>query len=118
MPIHKGGHKEEPLNYRPVSLTSIVAKMFEKIVKDTWLKFLEETNTLTSGQFGFKEGNSCITNLLSFNLCVIDMTQEREGWVDCIYLNLKKAFDKVPHKRLLWQLENVRGFEGSLGNRV
>ena len=43
MPIHKGGHKEEELNYRPVSLTSIVAKMCEKIVKDIWLKFLEET---------------------------------------------------------------------------
>ena len=46
VPIHKGGDKEEPLNYRPVSLTSIVTKMCEKIVKDRYLKFLEETNTL------------------------------------------------------------------------
>ena len=46
VPIHKGGDKEEPLNYRPVSLTSIVARMCEKIVKNRWLKFLEETNTL------------------------------------------------------------------------
>ena len=42
------------------------------------------------------------------------MTQERERWVDCIYLNLKKAFDKVPHKRLLWKLKNVRGLKGGL----
>ena len=61
VPIHKGGDKEEPLNYRPISSTSVVAKIFEKIV-DRWLKFLEETNTLLVGQFGFEGEKSCITN--------------------------------------------------------
>ena len=46
VPIHKVGGKEEPLNYKPVSLTSVEAKYCEKIVKDRWMKFLEETNTL------------------------------------------------------------------------
>ena len=101
VPIHKGRDKEKTLNYIPVSLTSVVAKTYEKIVKDRWLNFLEETNTLSSGQFGFRRGRSCITNLLSFYARVIDVTQEREGWVDCIYLELKKACDKVTHKRLL-----------------
>ena len=41
----KGGDKEEPLNYKPVLLSSVVAKICEKIVKDIWLKFLEEINT-------------------------------------------------------------------------
>ena len=45
--IHKGGDKEEPLNQRLVSLTSIVATICEKIEKDRWLKFLEETNRLS-----------------------------------------------------------------------
>ena len=107
MPIHKGVDKEEPLNYRPVSLTSIVVKICEKIVKDRELNFFEEINTLSGGQFEFGRERSCITNLLNFYLRVIDVTQEREGWVDCIYLDLKKAFDKVSHKRLLWKLENV-----------
>ena len=39
------------------------------------------------------------------------MTQEREGSVDCIYLDLKKAFDNVPHKSLLWKLKNVGGLK-------
>ena len=66
MPIHKGGDKKEPLNYRPVSFINVVAKICGKIVKDRWLKFLEETNTLSGGQFGFRGGRTCITNLLSF----------------------------------------------------
>ena len=64
--IHKGGNKEEPLYYRSVSLTSVVAKIYEKIVKNRWLKILEETNTLSGGQFGFRGGRSYITNLLTF----------------------------------------------------
>ena len=47
VPMHKGGDIEEPLNYKPVSLTNIVAKICEKRVKDRWLKFSEETNTLS-----------------------------------------------------------------------
>ena len=71
------------------------------------MKILEERNTLLGGQFGFRGGRSCITNLLSFYSRVIDVTQEREDWVDCFYLDFNKAFDKVPHKKLLWNLGNV-----------
>ena len=45
---------------------------------------------------------------------MIDVTHEREGWVNCIYLDLKNGFGKVPHKRLLWKLENVGGLKGGL----
>ncbi len=103
IPIYKSGNKEEPLNYRPVSLTSIVCKLCERIIKKQWIGFLEKENILTKRQFGFKES----TNMLRFYSRVIDTIQEREGWADCIYFDLKKAFDKVPHERLLWKLENV-----------
>ena len=82
VPIHKGGDKEEPLHYIPASLTSVVAKICEKIVKDKWLKFLEETNTFSGCQFGFRGGRSCITNLLSFyssDWC--DIGKRRVGWL-------------------------------------
>ncbi len=44
VPIFKGGNKENPLNYRPVSITSVVAKVAERIVKNRWMEYLEETH--------------------------------------------------------------------------
>ena len=116
VPIYKGGSRENPMNYRPVSLTSVVGKMCERIVKDAWIKYLEDSNVLTSCQFGFRKGSSCSANLLSFYSRVVDIVQERNGWVDSIYLDLKKAFDKVPHKRLLWKIKNYGGIGGRLLN--
>ena len=114
VPIFKGGNNEDPLNYRPVSLTSVVAKICEKVIKCKWTKYLEDNKVITDAQFGFREGRSCTTNLISFYSRIIDTVQERDGWADCVYLDLKKAFDKVPHKRLIWKLENIGGVKGKL----
>ena len=114
VPIYKGGSKENPLNYRPVSLLSVVGKMCEKIVKEKWMRHLEEKNVLTNCQYGFRKGRSCTANLLSYYAKVFDIVQERDGWVDSVYLDLKKAFDKVPHKRLLWKIKNYGGVGGKL----
>ena len=55
-----------------------------------------------------------MTNLLSFYTRVIDVVQERDGWVDTVYLDIKKAFDRVPHRRLLWKVEHVGGLSGTM----
>ena len=114
VPIYKGGEKEDPLNYRPVSLTSVMCKLCEKVIKKRWIDFLEKEEMLNKRQFGFREGSSCVMNLLSFYSRVTDVIQERDGWVDCVYLDLKKAFDTVSHRKLLFKLKTQGGVDGKL----
>ena len=59
-----------------------------------------------------------MSNLLSFYDRVTKVLQEREGWVDYVYLGLKKAFDKMLHKRLKWKLRMGGGVGGKLLNWI
>ena len=61
----------------------------ESVITKRWNDYLERKKILTNGQFGFWKGRLCATNLLCLHSRVIDVVQERVGWVD---------FDKVPHK--------------------
>jgi hypothetical protein len=105
-PIHKKGTRSRVDNYRPVSLTSIVSKTLEKIIRDHLLKHLETSGVMTAAQHGFTRGRSCLTNLLE---TLEDWTKALdEGFgVDALYLDYKKAFDTVPHRRLL---QKLRGY--------
>ena len=68
VPLYKKGNRQCPLNYRSVSLTSVVCKVIEKLIRKKWVVVvhLEKFNMLTDRQFGFRKGKSCVTNLLSF----------------------------------------------------
>ena len=54
--------------------------------------------------------------LIKFYSRVIDITQKRDGWVDCIDLDIKMAFDKIPQRRLLCKLKHIGGLKGTLKN--
>ena len=103
-PIFKKGNKCEPGNYRPISLTSVVIKIFERIVKDRIVSFLDRHKLIMDTQHGFRNNRSCLTNLLEFYNHVFSNYDERIP-SDVIYLDFKKAFDTVPHKRLLIKLK-------------
>jgi len=65
-PIFKKGKKEDPGNYRPVSLTSIPGKVMEQLIPDVIIKQVVEKNFIRSSQHGFTKGKSCLTNLIAF----------------------------------------------------
>ena len=112
VPIFKGGDKTRIGNYRPVSLTSIVCKVFEKIIKHHIVIHLEQEDLLLPSQHGFRTGRSCLTNLIEFLEFATDHLDKGNN-ISVIYLDFCKAFDKVPHRRLLVSLEN-HGLGGSI----
>ena len=104
IPLFKKGSRNKSENYRPVSLTSVICKLLERLIKDHMVEFLVKHKLLNSSQHGFLKARSCLTNMLCF-------LEEITKWidvgspVDIIYLDFQKAFDKVPHQRLLLKLK-------------
>ena len=105
-PIFKKGSKADVGNYRPVSLTSVLCKAMEGILKDAIMDHLISNELLGQSQHGFLAGKSCLTNLLEY-LNVLTRLVDEGHSVDVLYLDFSKAFDKVPHSRLLDKLAAV-----------
>ena len=64
VPIYKKGSKDDPNNYRPISLTSIPCNVLESIIRDQLMEHLQSENLLADAQHGFRPGRSCATQLL------------------------------------------------------
>ena len=104
-PIFKNkGNKSSPGNYRPVSLTAVICKIFEKFVRDALCKHFTDNNLLSEEQYGFCKGRSCTTQLLvTLNDWMHSLDKKLP--LDAAYLDFRKAFDSVPHLRLLTKLK-------------
>jgi len=105
-PVFKKGPRSDVGNHRPISLTSVPCKIMESIIKDRIVRFLESSEFFSRYQHGFVKGRSCLTNLL----------ETFEAWtkalddgydVHIVYLDYRKAFDTVPHSRLLDKLKAI-----------
>jgi hypothetical protein len=102
--IYKKGSKTDMGNYRPISLTSILCKIIESIIRDHIMKHLIENCLISNKQYGFMKGRSTALQLLHM-LDKWTEFLEGEGQIDAIYTDFEKAFDKVPHKRLIKKLQ-------------
>ena len=111
-PIHKGGTRSQAANYRLISLTNQLCRIFESIIRDFIVAHLESNETINGTQHGFRKGGSCLSNLLQF-LDQVTRSIEEDECVDVIYLDFAKAFDKVPHGRLMEKLD-----KHGIGGRV
>ncbi|GAB0183458.1 mitochondrial enolase superfamily member 1 [Grus japonensis] len=99
-PVFIQGTKEDPGNYKPISLTSIPGKVMEQLILEVIFKHMEEKKVIGGGQHGFTKGKSCLTNLIA------DMTgRVDEGRaVDVVYLDFSKVFDTVSCNILIGKL--------------
>ena len=84
--------------------------MLETLIRYKIVKHLEQNNLLKNSQHGFRNKQSCLTNLLDFLYDTLNQYDENKA-VDIIYLDFHKAFNKVPHKRLMskQKVHEIRG---------
>ena len=105
-PIFKSDDRTLPSNYRPISITSQVGKLLEKILRSKMLAHLMDNNMLSKHQHGFCNKRSCMTNLIETLDDITDMNDLGIP-VDQIFLDFSKAFDKVSHRHLLYKLYHM-----------
>ena len=104
VPIFKKGDKHQASNYRPVSLTSISCKLLEHIIHSQVMDHFDRHSILSNSQHGFRSRRSCETQL-AITIDTIARTLDEGGQVDIVLLDFAKAFDKIPHQRLLHKLQ-------------
>ena len=101
---HKKGDKQCLKNYRPVPLLPICGKILERLIFNEMFRFLIENNLIYSNQSGFKQGDSCINQLLSITR-EISKSFDDGFEVRGVFLDISKAFDKVWHKGIIFKLK-------------
>ena len=116
IPLFKKGSRNKSVNHRPVSLTSVICKLLETIIRDHMMDFLVKHKLINTSQHGFLKARSCLTNLLCFFEEITKWVDDGSP-VDVIYLDFQKAFDKVPHQRLILKLKS-HGMGNSIINWI
>ena len=96
---------ENPCNYRPISLLSIVSKLLEKHVYSVVLEHFTEREMLTKDQWVFTPGKSTVTALVSSFYEILQLLESGAD-VSFVFFDLRKAFDSVPHLPLLQKLSD------------
>ncbi|MCG8032136.1 MAG: reverse transcriptase family protein [Candidatus Thiodiazotropha taylori] len=112
VPLFKKGDKDDPANYRPVSLSSSVGKIMERIVFKNMYNHLHLNNLLYKYQSGFVPGHSTTFQLIDIyhHIC---QTFENKQYSCMVFFDISKAFDRVWHKGLLFKLKQ-NGIDGNL----
>ena len=115
-PIHKGGAKTKPEQYRPISLTSHIMKIFERVLKKHIMAHLVKNSLINEAQHGFVPGRSTQTQLLLHFKDIFEAIEEGSR-IDTVFLDFSKAFDKVDHNILLTKIAKHK-IKGKVGKWI
>ena len=101
----KKGDKKSASNYRPVSLTTILCKLMEKLIRKRIVDHMDKFGLFSNRQFGFMGGRSTSLQLLKV-LEKLTKVIDDGGILHAVYMDFMKVFDKVPHNRLLHKVRH------------
>jgi len=110
IPIHKADDTHIPNNYRPISLTSVVGKVYEKIIEERITKWLEKRDGIVEEQGGFRTGRGCMDQIWILNE-VVQMRREKNKRTYLAFIDFKKAYDVVWRDALFYKIAamGIRG---------
>ena len=107
VPIPKSSNsKHSPSGHRPISLLPIVSKLLEKHIHSLIFDYLNEHAPISDVQWGFQQKKSTVTALLSVTQDWLALLDQRRD-THCVFFDLQKAFDTVPHRKLMCKLEKL-----------
>ena len=115
-PLHKGGGKALPKNYRPIALTSHVIKIFERVLRCKLMEYIETNNLYNPNQHGFRPGRSCLSQLLDHFDKALKAMEDKKN-LDVVYTDFAKAFDKCDHGIIAHKLKEI-GITGKVGRWI
>ena len=101
--IHKNGSRTDAKNYRPITLTSHLIKIIERVIVKKLVKYLEEKSLLNDRQHGFRKNRSCLSQLMDYYQCLLNI-METGNAADVMYSDFTKTFEKVDHGILIKKL--------------
>ena len=111
VPVHKKGDKSHVENYRPISLTCLVMKVFERCISKELLTAC--IDRIHPSQHGFLPGKSCTTQLIPF-VDSLSLSLNNNNITDVIYFDFEKAFDSVNHDVILHKLKHQFNIDGTM----
>ena len=103
----KDNEKQNPNNYRPISVTSCIGKILERILNTRFYEFCEKNNVLAYQQSGFRKHRGTKDNIIFLTQKIIE-TFNRKKKMCCIFFDISKAFDKVWHNGLIFKLTQLK----------
>ena len=107
-PLFKGGCKEDPANYRPISVLNGINKIYKTVISDRLLCFLNRQSFFNASQYGFRQNSGTETAVLEALDYVYNQLDRKDvGVVTGLMVDLKRAFDTVQHVRLATKLERI-----------
>lgn len=112
IPIHKKGSKNDPNNYRGITLLSNLGKLFTGVLTARVEKWFESYNILSDAQFGFRKGHSTVDAIFALHN-LIEHVISQGSRLPCAFVDLQKAFDSVYRQALWFKLYHL-GLDGKL----